>query len=200
MPRPQLTEDEVASFRRHAAVTALEMVEESGAEALTLRGLAARIGCSCAKPYRYFRDKGQLVDAVRGQAFNLLRDAMAAEVLDYDESSLQQMARVYVQFALEHREIYRVLFEMNQENISKETRAAQAEAWAVCSWPFRHAVANGVLAGDPELIAHIAWASLHGLVSLELAGQLYLGKNIDEIAASLAVILDGFRPDRSSTS
>ena len=67
-------EDEVDSFRQHAATTALEMVEEDGVEALTLRALAARLGCSYAKPYRYFRDKAHLVDAVRGRAFDLLRE------------------------------------------------------------------------------------------------------------------------------
>ena len=36
----------------------------------------------------------------------------------------------------------------------------------------RDAVAQGLLAGDPVVIGHIFWAGLHGLIMLELSGQL----------------------------
>lgn len=198
MARPNLTQDELDSFREHAATIALAMVEEDGVEALTLRALAARLGCSYAKPYRYFRDKAHLVDAVRGRAFDLLRETIGADLAAYDPTSPRPLATLYVRFALEHREVYRVLFEMNQELISDRTRAAQARAWEVCSRPFHDAVADGTLVGDPELIAHVAWTALHGLASLKLAGQLYLGKDVDEIAIGLDVVVDGFRPGRTS--
>lgn len=198
MARPNLTQDELDSFREHAATAALAMVEEQGVEALTLRALAARLGCSYAKPYRYFRDKADLVDAVRGRAFDLLGESMGAALAEYDAASPRPAADLYVRFALEHREAYRVLFEMNQEFISDETRAAQARAWKVCAQPFHDAVDAGTLVGDPELIAHVAWAALHGLASLKLAGQLYLGKDVDEIAIGLGAVVDGFRPGRTS--
>ena len=107
MARPNLTQDEVDSFRHHAATTALAMVEEEGVEALTLRALAARLGCSYAKPYRYFRDKAHLLDAVRGRAFDLLREQLGGELADFDARSSRPAAELYVRFALEHREVYR---------------------------------------------------------------------------------------------
>ncbi len=194
MPRPNLTQDEVDSFRELAARTALEMVEEDGVDRLTLRALAARLGCSYAKPYRYFRDKAQLVDAVRGRAFDLLNEFMAAELETYDAASDRPMADLYLRFAREHPEAFRVMFEMKQELISPTTRESQARAWKTCAQPFHAAVTNGTLVGDPELIAHVAWAAVHGLASLELADQLYLGKNVDEVAIGLGAVLDGFRP------
>ena len=194
MPRPNLTQDEVDGFRDFAAATALEMVEDDGVDSLTLRALAARLGCSYAKPYRYFRDKAQLVDAVRKLAFDLLGEFMAAELEAYDPESGRPMADLYLRFVFEHPEAFRVMFEMKQEVISPETREAQARAWKICSQPFRDAVANGSLVGDPELIAHVAWAALHGLATLSLADQLYLGKDVGEIAIGLGAVIDGFRP------
>ena len=100
----------------------------------------------------------------------------------------------YLRFAFDHPEAFRLLFELNQDFMSPETRAAQARAWEVCTRPFHEAVAAGVLEGDPELIAHVVWSALHGLASLALANQLYLGKSVDEIAEGLEAVLDGFRP------
>ena len=74
MARPQLTAVEVERFRDSVAEAAFEMVAEEGVSSLTLRRLAARLGCSYAKPYSYYRDKEQLVDAVRGRAFDRLAE------------------------------------------------------------------------------------------------------------------------------
>lgn len=194
MPRPNLTQGEVDSFRELAAATAFEMVEDEGVDGLTLRALAARLGCSYAKPYRYFRDKAQLVDAVRGRGFDLLGEFMARELAAYDPRLSRPMADSYLRFAFENPEVFRVMFELRQELISPETRAAQARAWKICSQPYHDAVADGVLVGDPDLIAHVVWSALHGLASLALADQLYLGKDVNEIAIGLGAVIDGFRP------
>ena len=43
---------------------ALELVEESGSEALTLREVARRVGVTHAAPYRHFKDKDDIVDGL----------------------------------------------------------------------------------------------------------------------------------------
>jgi hypothetical protein len=43
------------------------------------------------------------------------------------------------------------------------------------------AVDAGVVAGDPDIVAHVFWASVHGLVSLALAGKLQLGPTLDDL-------------------
>ena len=189
MARPERTPDDVERFREAAAAAALEVVEQEGVAHLTLRRLARQLGCSYAKPYSYYRDKEHLVDAVRGLGF----DRLAA----YANAAIREgrvTHETYLRFALENPETYRVMFELRQEYTSPETREAQARAWKACARPFHDAVAAGELEGDPELIAHVAWSAMHGLVSLELASQLHLGKSFDEVSAGLRAVIDGFRP------
>ena len=187
MARPQLSEVEVERFRDEVAEAALQMVEEEGIPSLTLRRLATRLGCSYAKPYSYYRDKEQLIDAVRGLAF----DRLAAFV---DAEAGPPSVQTYLRFALQNPEAFRIMFELRQDFTSPETREAEARAWKVCARPFHEAVAEGVLEGDPELIAHVIWAALHGLASLELANKLHHGKSFEEVAAAMNAVLDGFRP------
>ena len=192
MARPQRSESEVEAFRDNAASVALELVEQDGVASLTLRRLAKRLGCSYATPYRYYRDKSHLVDAVRGQAF----DRLAAFVHDYpdDDHGTPHFGTAYLRFAFENPEAFRIMFEMRQDYVSETTRAAQQRAWEACSAPIRRLVDAGHLEGDPELIAHVTWAALQGLASLALANQLYLGKSVEEIAGGMQSILRGFLP------
>ena len=190
MARPELSQVEVDRFREDVAQAALRMVEEEGVPSLTLRRLAKRLGCSYAKPYSYYRNKEQLIDAVRGRGFDLLSEFMTAEL----ESGAPLSVDAYVSFALGNPETFRVMFALHQDYVSEETREKQARAWSICAQPIHDAVASGDLEGDPELIAHVAWAALHGLASLALANQLHLGKTVDEVAAGLTRMFDGFRP------
>ncbi len=189
MARPQLSQVEVDRFREASSAAALELVNEEGVASLTLRRLAKRLGCSYAKPYSYYRDKEHLIDAVRGRAFDLLT-AFMSEAAEAGDLTVE----TYLRFAFENPEAFRVMFELRQDFVSDETRAAQARAWKVCAQPFHDAVASGELVGDPELIAHVVWAALHGLASLALANQLHLGKSLEEVAAGLGAVVDGFRP------
>ena len=188
MARPELKQSEMERFREAAAAAALEVVEQEGVANLTLRRLAKRLGCSYAKPYTYYRDKDHLLDAVRGLGF----DRLAQYAIEASAAG-PVTSETYFRFALENPEIYRVMFSLHQDYVSPETRAAQARAWGACAQPLRDAVAAGELQGDPELIAHVSWAALHGLVSLELAGQLHLGKTFEEVAGSILDPISAFR-------
>jgi hypothetical protein len=73
----------------------------------------------------------------------------------------------------------------------KEIRSWQAILQAV-----GYAIQAGVLAGDPDSVAHQMWAGLHGLVSLQLAGKLSLGKLAKSLLEPLLdTLIDGNRPE-----
>jgi hypothetical protein len=52
-----------------------------------------------------------------------------------------------------------------------------------------------VIAGERDTLAHLFWASLHGLASLQLANKLQLGRDVASlIEPMMQSLLDGIRP------
>ncbi len=190
MARPQFSEAEVERHRDDIAAAALEMVEQEGIPNLTLRRLATRLGCSYTKPYSYYRNKEQLLDAVRGRGFDLLTEFAEREIATRGEL----VADFYLRFASQNPETYRVMFALDQEYVSDETQSKQERAWKACARPIHDMVEAGELEGDADLIAHVCWSALHGLASLALSNQLRLGKSVEEVGAALPRIFDAFRP------
>ncbi|MGI9326312.1 MAG: TetR/AcrR family transcriptional regulator [Pseudomonadales bacterium] len=186
MARPQLTDKEIDSFREEACRAALQIITESGVNSLTLRELGKRMGCSYAKPYRYFGDKDRLIDMVRAHAFDRFgafmggADPAAERVPPFDR---------YLAFAASQPAAFEIMFGFRQAYVSSETRAAEDRAWQICSQPFYDMAANGEISADPEKLAHVAWISLHGLSALTLSGQLTHGMNQQEIIVELRKLI-----------
>jgi len=42
------------------------------------------------------------------------------------------------------------------------------------------AIRDGVLEGEPDIVAHLLWSGVHGIVALHLSGMLELGRNLEE--------------------
>ena len=43
------------------------------------------------------------------------------------------------------------------------------------------AIEAGVLHGDPNVVGHLIWSRLHGMVALHLAGMLNLGLDLESL-------------------
>ena len=80
----------------------------------------------------------------------------------------------YVRFALEEPATYRLMFDLSQptEDAYPDLVRAMTRARATMTSHVQDLVAEGILSGDPELIGHVFWATLHGAVTLHLAGKL----------------------------
>lgn len=182
MPRPALSQNKIDEFREQIKATGYEMVCEDGVASLTLRGLAKRLNCSYAKPYRYFQGKEELLDAVRAYAYDQFTEYITA-VGDKEGIPLNDR---YLRFALEYPEAFRLIYELQPELCSEETRAAQLRAWNASTRSFYQAAERGLLKGEPETVAHIFWVSYHGLASLALANKFNLGIDVADIAATLS--------------
>jgi len=172
---------------------------DEGYEAVTLRGLAEKLGCSHATPYRYFADKQEIFAAVCALGFDRFADALeraARGVLD-PELRLRALGRAYFRFATTEPHAYRIMFELRESPgvAQPRYRAKEIRSWQALHEAVELAVQAGVLAGDPDMIAHQLWAGLHGLVSLHLAGKLSLGKTAKSVLEPLLdTLLDGNRP------
>ncbi len=198
MARAALTQDEIADFRESICESATRLFAEHGYAGVTLRAIAAELGCSPMTPYRYFADKEAIFASVRAAAFDRFAAVLRTAAGCSDaEARLVALGDAYVQFALEEPHAYRIMFELDQTPAShdQELRCAEANAWNELRDSVVYAVRAGVVAGDPNLLAHCYWAALHGVVSLHLAGKLQLGRSLEELVSPmLRAVLDGTRP------
>src|ERR1700730_19008113 len=90
---------------------ALELLEEGGATALSLRAVARRAGVSPAAPYRHYADREALVSAVAAVGYRELAERLvAAHPAPSTPDQLASVAIAYVQFALERSALFRIMF------------------------------------------------------------------------------------------
>ena len=175
MPRV-LTDTDISGFREKLCELATKLFVERGPENFTMRMLASEMGVSAMTPYRYFRDKDEILSLIRARAFTRLADQLERALASPGALPERSAAvgRAYVRFALEEQTCYRLIFAFAEpkEPAAPELAEAEARARAAMTDHVRMMVDHGYYKGDPELIGHVFWASLHGLVVLHLAGKL----------------------------
>jgi AcrR family transcriptional regulator len=147
----------------------MELLEESGETALSLRAVARRAGVSPAAPYRHYADREALVSAVAAVGYRELAERLAAA--HPSPSTPDQLARVataYVQFALERPALFRMMFgePCDRDNDERVT------ATAAVSQYLRAIVERTFPQADAEALATAVWALVHGLAFLYLDGKL----------------------------
>jgi len=175
MPK-NLSAAEVDAFRARLCEAAKRRFAEHGVEGVSMRALAEELGCSAMTPYRYFRDKQEILAAVRTAAFDRFADAMekAANSPGDALAKARAVGEAYVRFALRDEEAYRLMFDLSQPDQHRfpDLVRASARARRAMSGFVERMVEEGVLAGDPEELGQLFWAASHGLIVLYFAGKL----------------------------
>ena len=109
MPR-NLSRAQVEAFRARLCAVAQERFARQGVEGVSMRQLADELGCSPMTPYRYFRNKEEIIRALFGQQFARWDELYA---LPDDRlprlDDLQQLVRATFVTGWDYRFIYREL-------------------------------------------------------------------------------------------
>jgi len=197
MPRV-LSEADVCEFRERLCEAAERLFAERGPDAVTMRQLAAELGVSPMTPYRYFQDKEDILAAVRTNGFNRFADALENAFASVEGAKARGAAvgQAYVDFAFEHPQTYKLMFDLNQphETDYPDLVAAAHRAHTTQTAYVKELIAAGVLAGDADEIGRMFWAATHGAVGLELAGKLPPGTARALHAQLGHVLARGLRP------
>jgi len=176
MPR-YLTEQDIADFRTELCKVATERFARFGYEGVTMRQLAEALGCSPKTPYRYFKDKADILATVRAEAFAKFADALEAAVANAPEDPVARAQRVgeaYHQFAMANPHAYRIMFDIDapiddsHPDLGPQARRAAAHITRTAE----QLAKAGLIDVDPTLFGWSMWAATHGLVMLRQAGML----------------------------
>ena len=154
----------------------LQLMNEGGLGSLSMREVARRAGVSHQAPYHYFQDREAILAELSGEGFDQLYDYMVSAVgLVRDKASKNRaMGEAYIRFALNHPELFRLMFRSEMCDLSLYP-AAKAKAERCFNLPVEILGAQGHMSdkSNPDLTPVIAsWSIAHGLATLLLEGKL----------------------------
>ena len=187
--------DDRGAVRSRLCDAAARLFLEEGEAALSMRRLAAEVGCSPMAPYRHFADKQALIAAIRAQAFDRLADALDGVAKD-NRHRAADIGDAYVRFARENPAAYKLMFDLAQPDEAAYPDLAKAAARARVSMSgyVSELVEAGVLQGDPVELGYVFWAAIHGLIVLDLAGRIPADPGFEALRRrTLGALMRGLR-------
>ena len=191
-PRRRTASDEVERALLDAAA---HLLTTEGPGALSVRRVAADAGVSPMGVYSRFGAKQGLVEALFIDGFARLEEVLAAVPVTGDPvGDLHEGCRCYRQFALDSPAAYAVMFSRAIPEFvpSDHCKMNAAVAFDVLVEGVRRGMAAGALRpADPVDVAEGVWATIHGLVSLELAGMGFVPDRAAHFEATLGALLRG---------
>jgi AcrR family transcriptional regulator len=150
-----------------------EMLATQGPSGLTMRRLAAALGCTTTVLYTMFASKQGLIDAMYRQGFDRLTARMRAIPQDVPPAErLRLSGLAYRENALSSPQLYQLTFgAAAPEHTPGPAATAAAEASLEPLVEIVQAcIDDGVFRPeDPRFIAQVLTAAAHGAVSLELS-------------------------------
>jgi AcrR family transcriptional regulator len=194
-----LTSTDLADFREKLIATATNLFAVKGREGFTMRELASELGVSAMTPYRYFKDKEEILAAVRAAAFDRFAEALEKAFENSSDALTRSNAvgEAYVHFAFDEPASYRLMFDMAQPGEADYpdlVRAADRARRTMTAY-VRPLVEQGILEGEPVLIGHVFWTVLHGAIVLQLAGKLTPECDFDTVVhGAFRALTEGFKP------
>ncbi len=184
---------------RAALLSAAEhTLRAKGATALSLRELARDLGVSHAAPGRHFKDKQALLDALALTGFQ--RMAAAMDTADDPalplEPRLTALARAYLGFTVDNPALLELMYARKHDpDIPEQLATAIARTKEPLFRIITDAQQRGeIVPGDPEHIALLAGASLHGVASFTATGHLPPESALTGVDELVHHLLHGLRP------
>ena len=151
-----------------AVVGARRILEEEGADGLTMRRLADEMGIQAPSLYKHFSGKADLELMVIEDVLFAVGEATHRALHDPGhESPLLNLLLTYRAYSLSHPNLYRLA---TSGPLARQRLPEGLEEWAGNPW--------FVVTGDPSL-AQALWSLAHGIVILELDDRYPQGSDLD---------------------
>ena len=165
-----------------------QIVSDSGHEALNMRDLARRVGVSATAIYHYFESKEALLLKVKlGAAEKLNRRIRSIDPQIGPHETLHRLGAEYIEFAEEHPNLYRLLFEtpVGSTPLGETDQPVLYYTYYAARNALERMAEDKIHTMDPRYGAMMGWIMLHGFSSLLMSGTLQLaeGMNREELKA-----------------
>ena len=181
---PSVPEPRVAptgtDLRRAILDEARRLLIADGYERLSMRKIAAAVGCSATSIYLHFDGKDALMHALIDEGMEELYAALTAARAQAGagaHAQLSALGHAYVRYGLSNPEYYEVMFQLHPERMARYPAESYRRARRnveIFGEVLRAGAADGALRVDTtaDIAAGALWTALHGLVSLSLADRI----------------------------
>jgi len=167
---------------------AFDFIHHEDVDKLTLKVLSDATGTSRSAIYRHFSSKDALMEEIIRRGFEEF-DAITSPILRDQKIPLvdrfYRTSKVYVKWAKEHPNLYRLLFGRKYAHIREEILSIKEEscdAFGALKKAVEEGQAKGILKKEDSLRQSVViWASLHGLSSLIIDGFMDVAELSDEL-------------------
>jgi AcrR family transcriptional regulator len=172
-------EREKSETRDKILDAARELFVTEGYEGVSMRRVAEKIEYSPTAIYVHFADKNELFHELCRLDFARLQEVMRSAEMPADPiERLRQIGRRYIQFGVRFPNHYVFMFmtpHLPQEPDEEDREIMgnpEEDAYAMLKWAVQEAINAGSFrqgVQDAELVSQTLWASVHGVISLNIA-------------------------------
>jgi AcrR family transcriptional regulator len=173
-------------LREELIGAALALIEAKQGEQLTLRGIARHVGIAATSVYLHFPDVDHLLAAVVERGFAKLTEATDSAAAGFSDPTdeLRVRCRTYCHFALEHPDLYLVMFQADlpATTIGDDPAATPGRrSFENLLEAVRQCIEGGLSPphDDPFRLASLVWTAEHGMVLARISRPSFPWAPID---------------------
>ena len=160
-------------LRNALIIAAAELIEENNSLGFSITDAARRAGVSSAAPYRHFKDKEELLYAVRDLAFigldAKIEEAAKTSIRGTVENIIA-LGTAYIAYAREKQAFFALMWEARGDvEERREEAKMKAGGFHVLIDALEGCIESGLLPAriEPTSMATQLWAMVHGVATLE---------------------------------
>ena len=168
-------------LRNQILRAARKLLVKDGIQNVSMRKIAAEIGCKAPSIYYHFRNKDQLIHTLIDEGHQRLYQFLVDQqnLLSEDASiqeKIESSLRAFISFGLENSEFYEIMYLSHSEEINRyptESFSKTRQALDFTASLYREAMDAGVLeTANPNLVATTITTMLNGFVASVLMRAL----------------------------
>lgn len=186
-------------LREELIDAAIEMIEDKQSDRLTLRGIARHVGIAATSVYLHFPDVDHLLAAVVARGFAELTATtdQAAHGVGDPAEELRVRCRAYSHFALDHPDLYLVMFQADLPITTIGDDPANTpglRSFQNLVKIVERCLAAGIAPSheDPFRLASLIWTAEHGLVLARISRPTFPWTPIDPLVNEMVDRMMGF--------
>lgn len=196
--------------KRAILAAAGQLFSTQGFDPVTMREIAKVAGCSHTTIYIYFKDKEALLHQLAMGPLAQLREQMESVLATAElspEGRLQRLCRVFIQFCLQHRHLYSLIFMARATRVDVEAPELEINRVRIHLFGLLREGLRGALApGESEerllAYARTCFFTLHGMISTYLEAEETYDQLMERLGPTfdlaVTVLLSGIKETAKS--